>query len=242
MPTRELVSRDLHRVQLGEQDIDYVLLRRRGRRGIGLKVDPHGLTVSAPLTFPLPKIESFLREHGRWVLKKVAEWGTRRVPEATWHEGTRLPYLGGHLVLRIRTASRAGAELVGSELHVAVRTVDDASVQKAVVAWYKRAALAHLAQRGFAIARQGGLVPPRVFISSALSRWGSCNTRREVRFTWRLVKAPPALIDYVVAHELGHLRHMNHSAAFWAEVARLCPDYKAHREALHDTDHLYRSF
>ena len=242
MPTRELVSRDLRRLRLGESEIDYVLLRRRGRRGIGLKVDPEGLTVSAPVSLPLGRIEAFIRESERWVTRKIAEWGARKVPRAQWHDGARLPYLGDELVLRVAIGARASVELIGDELHVGVAQSDDERVRRAVVAWYKRAALAHLAQRAFAIARCGGIAPPRVFLSSAMSRWGSCNSKREVRLAWRLVKAPGELIDYVVAHELAHLSQMNHSSAFWDEVARLCPDYRRLRDELEATDHLYRSF
>ncbi len=242
MPTRELVSRDLHRLALGGTDVDYVLLRRRGRRGIGLKVDSGGLTVSAPVTAPLAKIEAFLRESERWVMRKITEWGARRVPQADWRDGALLPYFGGALTLRVSTGSKVHAEAFAGELRVTVREPGEDAVRRAVIAWYKRTALAHLAQRAFAIARQGGLAPPRVFLSSAQSRWGSCNSKREVRLTWRLVKAAPELIDYVVAHELAHLRHMNHSSAFWAEVGRLCPDHRRLREALESSDHLYRSF
>jgi predicted metal-dependent hydrolase len=81
-----------------------------------------------------------------------------------------------------------------------------------------------------------------VLISPALTRWGSCNTRREVRLAWRLVKAPPHLVDYVICHELAHLRHMDHSRRFWAEVERQCPDYRRLRAELHASDHLYRTF
>ncbi len=133
-------------------------------------------------------------------------------------------------------------ELAGAELQVTVRVPGDEAVKRAVVAWYRRAALAHLAHRAFFFSRLAVLAPPRVMLSSALSRWGSCNSRREVRLSWRLVKAPPALVDYVVCHELAHLRHMNHSREFWAEVGRLCPDYRRLREELEATDHLYRSF
>ena len=67
-------------------------------------------------------------------------------------------------------------------------------------------------------------------------------TRREVRLAWRLVKAPPHLVDYVICHELAHLRHMNHSRAFWGEVERQCPAYRRLRAELLATDHLYRTF
>jgi predicted metal-dependent hydrolase len=79
-------------------------------------------------------------------------------------------------------------------------------------------------------------------LSGALARWGSCNSRREVRLAWRLVKARGELIDYVICHELAHLRQMNHSRAFWAEVERQCPDYRRLRAELFATDHLYRAF
>ena len=242
MPTRELVSRDLRRLALGGTELDYVLLRRRGRRGVGLKVDAQGLTVSAPATVPVTRIEDYLRKCERWIVKKVAQWDARRVPPASWTDGAALPYLGGTLALRTGVASRVHVELAVGELRVAVRAPGDEAVKRAVVAWYKRAALAHLAERAFTLARVGGLPLPRVFLSSAGARWGSCNSRREIRLAWRLVKAPPALIDYVVCHELAHLRHMNHSPAFWAEVERLCPEHRRLRRELQAADHLYRSF
>ena len=242
MPARALVSRDLHRVLLGGTEVDYVLVRRRGRRGVGLKVDPSGLTVSAPLTVSVASIESYLRASERWIAKKLAEWGERTIPEASWTDGAALPYLGRSLTLRLAGTGRARAELEGDELYVTVPATANDGVRKGVIGWYKRAALVHLAGRTYSIARDAGLPMPTVFLSSALARWGSCNSRREIRYTWRLVKAPPAIVDYVVCHELAHLRHMNHSPAFWAEVERLCPGHKRLRAELEATDHLYRSF
>lgn len=242
MPRREEVARDLRSMALGAGHVDYVLVRRRGRRGVGLKVDENGLTVSAPASLAVSRIESMVRESEAWILRKIDEWRGRRVPEASWGDGASLPYLGGKLVLRPRTGGRARAELVGGELRVATPTGTALEIRRAVVAWYKREASVLLGERTTWLARHAGLAPPRVFISPARTRWGSCNTRREVRLAWRLVKAPAALVDYVICHELAHLRHMNHSRAFWAEVERQCPDYKARREELFATDHLYRSF
>jgi predicted metal-dependent hydrolase len=242
MPSRELVSRDLHRMMLGEAETPYVLVRRRGRRGVGLKVDETGLTVSAPVTMPLSRIEGHVRECERWVLRKLEEWRGRRVPDATFTDGSTLPYLGSALVLRVEPATRNQAELIGIELVAAVRHDAEESVKRTVVDWYKRMAHAYLSQRVMALSLAAGLAPPRFLLSSAMGRWGSCNTRREVRLAWRLMKARRELIDYVVSHELAHLRHMNHSAAFWAEVERQCPDYRELRAELFATDHLYRAF
>jgi predicted metal-dependent hydrolase len=242
MKRLEVVSRSLMRLPLGERHVDYVLVRRRGRRGVGLKVDENGLTVSAPLTMPLAAIEALARESERWIVRKVAEWSERRVPAIAWVEGAELPYLGGRLTLELSTGRRPGAILEAGSLRVATRDGLPEAIRRAVVAWYKRAAREHLASRVDLLARRAGLAPPRVLISSATARWGSCNSRREVRLAWRLVKAPPELADYVICHELAHLRHMNHSAAFWAEVERQCPGHRELRKRLFATDHLYRSF
>jgi hypothetical protein len=242
MPARDAAAQEPRTLTLAGEPLDYTLVRRRGRRGIGLKVDSSGLTVSAPLSIPLARVEKMVLESESWVLGKLAVWRTRRVPEQRWDDGASLPYLGQALTLRLAAARRAHAAVDGAELRVAVPAPGDEAVRRAVVAWYRRSALVHLAQRAFFFSRLAVLAPPRVMISSANSRWGSCNSRREVRLAWRLVKARPALVDYVVCHELAHLRHMNHSREFWAEVARLCPDYRVLRDELEATDHLYRSF
>jgi predicted metal-dependent hydrolase len=242
MPTRELVSRDLRRLALGAGAVDYVLVRRRGRRGVGMKVDATGLTVSAPLSMATARVEALVRDSERWVLRKLQEWSARQVPAHSWVDGATLPYRGGWITLRPVLARRSQVRLVDPELHVGVRVLEPAAIARAVIAWYRAEALAYLGERALELARRAGLPPPRVAVSSARARWGSCNARGEIRLTWRLLKAPPELVDYVVCHELAHLRHMNHSPAFWAEVERQCPDHRSLRRRLCASDHLYRSF
>jgi predicted metal-dependent hydrolase len=242
MARREDAVRESRRLALAGSAVDYTLVRRRGRRGVGLKVDASGLTVSAPLSIPLARVEKMVLESESWVLGKLAVWRERQVPVQDWRDGATVQYLGEPLALRIVSGGRSMAQLADGALRVSVAAPGDEAVRRAVVAWYRRTALAHLAHRAFVFSRLAGLVPPRVMLSSAGSRWGSCNSRREVRLSWRLVKARPALVDYVVCHELAHLRHMNHSREFWAEVHAVCPDYRRLRDELEATDHLYRSF
>ena len=97
-------------------------------------------------------------------------------------------------------------------------------LRRAVVRWYKSVAHDVLSSRVEVLAAAASLAPPTVRISPARTRWGSCNTRREIRLAWRLVKAPPDLVDYVICHELAHLKHMNHSRAFWG--VREMPAYR----------------
>lgn len=241
MPARDSHPRERRSLALGGEPVEYLLVRRRGRRGVGLQVDSDGLTVNAPLSVPVARIEKMVADSQSWVLRKLEVWRERQVPEQRWDDGASVPWFGGTLTLRIAQGHKA-IEHGDGELRVRLATSDPDHVKREVIAWYRRAALAHLAHRAFVIARMGGIAPPRVMISSAMGRWGSCNSKREVRLSWRLIKARPELIDYVVAHEVAHLAHMNHSKAFWAEVGRLCPDYRRLRDELEAGDHLHRSF
>src|SRR5262245_27175397 len=160
MPWRDLVSRDTRRMALGDAPVDYVLLRRRGRRGVGLKVDESGLTVSAPVTMPLSNIESLVRESERWVLRKIAEWSRRRPVPIEWIDGARLPFLGGALVLRLAEGSRACAVRKDEELRVTMRAGDPSSARDAVIRWYRHAAHEYLSERARSLAGAAGLPLP----------------------------------------------------------------------------------
>ena len=247
-PARKRATRDKpveeeHHFLLDGAVIPYRLIRRRGRRGISLKIDGMGLTVAASLTAPHGAIESMIAENLPWVRRKLGEWSSRRIEPQRWETGATVPFMGESLTLMIDTGhARAVAERALQHLFVKVKSAAPREVEQAVVAWMKKQALPHFAQRAFLFSRLHGLTPPRVMLSSANGRWGSCNTRREVRLSWRLVKAAPALIDYVICHELAHLRHMNHSTQFWAEVERMCPDYQTLKAELDRHDHRFRAF
>ena len=108
------------------------------------------------------------------------------------------------------------------------------AILRALEGWYRHRAAARLAERVNHWAHAGGREPQRVLIRGQRRRWGSCSADGTLRFNWRIVQLEPSLIDYVVVHELAHLRHRNHSARFWAEVARVLPDYRLRRRLLKD--------
>jgi predicted metal-dependent hydrolase len=236
-------------IALDGRQVDYKLVRRRGRRGVGLKIDGTGMTVAASLTTPVAVIEDMIGKNQQWVIKKLGEWSHRRVTPQRWETGAPLSFMGEALTLMVDLGA-AKTHVERAHLHLFVHLKSNATepeqianlVEAAVISWYKKQALPHLAQRAFFYSKLHALTPPRVFLSSANGRWGSCNSRREVRFSWRLIKARPALIDYVVCHELAHLRHMNHSAHFWKEVEQMCPDYETLKRELDQNDHRFRAF
>lgn len=217
----------------GGHSIPYTLKVSARRRTIGLQVDERGLTVHVPRRVPQHTVESLLQDKSDWIAGKLAKWQSR--PAALeWQDGTRLHHLGQPVQLCLRQDARSrAAEFDGNRLHLAVADPDDtAAVQRKVAQWYAKQARTDFARRLELLAAKLGVPTPPLFLSSAKTRWGSCNSKGEIRLNWRLIQASPHIIHYVVAHELAHLKEMNHSPKFWAWVERLCPDYASARREL----------
>lgn len=153
-----------------------------------------------------------------------------RTPQAAAAPTNAVRYLGRTLTLDIRPSLFCDVQRHGDALHVYAPL--DIDAQALVRSWLLARAEALLAWRLARMARKLGRVPSRFALSNAQTQWGSCTRRGHVRLNWRLVQAPLALIDYVAAHELAHLVHLDHSPRFWAQVAKLCPDALARRAEL----------
>ncbi len=233
-----------HHLLLGEREISYLLRRSPRRRSIGLRIDQAGLTVSVPARLPQREWEALLREKSAWVLDKLEEMRARAIPEFRWQDGQLLPFLGSPLELAVEPGGpRARPARCDSLLRVALPDPDDAlALRNKVLQWYRREALAFFQQRVNHHARQLGVCVSRLNLSNARTRWGSCTSQGAVRLNWRLIKAPPAVIDYVVVHELAHIIELNHSPAFWEIVASACPDFRELRGFLHDHSISYHHF
>ena len=232
-----------HAIALGDRIVPY-LLRRSRRRSIGLSIDEHGLRVGAPVRATLGEIENLIRRHGDWVAQKLDEWrDRRRPPPRVIVDGSEIAYLGRTLRLHLTQGGNQirwehehpeqptdGLDEAPPRLTLALRTPAEAerllerALRTRALALFK-VRLAHFAERF-------GLMPPPLALSSARTRWGSCSLRTGIRLNWRLIHHRLALIDYIVIHELAHLREMNHSARFWALVERHCPDYRQLRDEL----------
>lgn len=220
-------------LQLSTGSIPYTLKVSARRQTIGLRIDERGLTVHIPKRAAWSSVEKLLHEKSDWILSKLAL--REQTPEPMeWKDGTALLHLGQDIRLCLRQDVRNRMpEFDGACLHIAQPNVDDiAAVQRKVVQWYRKQAIADFSRRIELLAARLGVPLPQVFLSSAKTRWGSCNSRGEIRLHWRLIQAPPHIIHYVVAHELAHLKEMNHSPRFWAWVEKLCPDYLAARREL----------
>jgi predicted metal-dependent hydrolase len=222
---------------LNGQRVAY-LLRRGQRRSIGFVVNAQGLTVTAPRWATQGVVDSALQTKALWVLRKLTQAGQQdaALKEATvnWADGVVLPWLGQPLTVRLGQPDPASrVRLDGGVLWVALASGASAhQIRDAVQAWMMLGAEAYFRARLDHHAPTLGVRWTRLRLSSAATRWGSAKADGSIRLHWRLMQFAPEVIDYVVVHELAHLRHMDHSLRFWQTVASVIPDYAALRARL----------
>ncbi|MBS7777070.1 SprT family zinc-dependent metalloprotease [Acidovorax sp. CCYZU-2555] len=231
-----------HHLRLSGIPVSYLLERSR-RRSIGMTVGVDGLRVRAPLSSSLGAVERVLQDKADWIVRKLAEQKERgeeaHSARLQWGAQTVLPFLGGTLqVARVMP----GPGVVAAQLQPASGALQlalaadapDELVRGRVHAWWLHTARSHFTERLDHFAPQLGVQWRSLRLSSARTRWGSARSDGAIRLNWRLLHYAPEVIDYVVVHELSHLRHMDHSARFWATVASVLPDYRALRQRLRD--------
>lgn len=213
-------------------------LVRAKRRSIALIVERDGsLTVRAPRRATLQDIHDFIQEKTDWIIRSREKLrAIAQIPKKEYRDGERFLFLGQEYELRLAPPQRPALKFDGGfTLSVSARERG----QQAFIQWYKARALTIFTERVTRYAAQHGFEPRQIKVNSAKTRWGSCTSTGTINFTWRLVMAPLDVIDYVVLHELAHLKIKNHSPRFWKLVESLCPDFKRHRKWLREHgDHL----
>lgn len=210
------------------------LLERRSRRTVGLKITENGLVVHAPKRIVAFQLNQILLEKSNWILSKLKNREANKVDEIQWVDGEHLLYLGNDIQLRI-SHNKSNKALVFDQHSLLIASPqpnNHAGIARKVKQWYKKQAALDFSRRLEILAAKLGVTTPPLTLSNAKSRWGICNSRGEVRLNWRLLQAPPHIINYVICHELAHLKQMNHSAQFWAVVESLWPNYKAAEKEL----------
>jgi len=236
-------------LRLGEHLVAYELRRAR-RRSIGFVVGVEGLSVAAPRWVVLSDIEAALREKAAWILRKLAEQHDRgerlQAARIDWRDGAVIPFLGEAVVVVLDP--HAGSAPSGAlfkpdpgvlpgvprhALHLALpRHATAEQIRDAVQSWLQRQARRIFDERCAHFAQRLGVRLRRLSLSSAQTRWGSASADGSVRLNWRLVHFGMPTIDYVVAHELAHLRHMDHGPKFWDVVRSVVPDVEHARGTL----------
>ena len=237
--------------RLGDVLVAYEFRRAR-RKNIGFAVGPEGLVVSAPRWVPLSEVESAIRTKERWIVSKLeaARERQQRMEAARieWKDGATIPFLGEQVivvldprhdfretggVLHTDTSTLPG--VARQTLHIGLpHTAQPAQIRDAVQAWLMRQARNLFVERLNHYAPQLGVQWRKLALSSAGTLWGTAHSDGSIRLNWRLVHFRLPVIDYVVAHELSHLRVMDHSPRFWETVRTVVPNYSELRGQLKD--------
>ena len=214
--------------------------KRSRRRTIGFSVGVDGLSVSAPAWAPLRDVEAALREKSGWIVRKLGEMRERgsrmEAARIEWADGVVLPFFGQPLQVVLapdHAFARSGVELqqtAGPDgttrlLVGLAHGVEPSRIRDLVQAWLMREARTNFTERLDRFAPQLGVQWRSLRLSSANTRWGSASADGSIRLNWRLVHMRQPIIDYVVVHELAHLRVMDHSPQFWGTVGTVMPDY-----------------
>jgi predicted metal-dependent hydrolase len=203
---------------------EYTLIRSK-RKTVALYVRDGKAEVRAPLSMPLRDIDKFVSSKSGWLSKRLSESKEllARRGDFSVNYASLLAFRGALYPVKIREGDRAGFDGVSFYMPPGL---SPERLKSACVKLYRLLAKRHLTERTRAFSERMSLKPSGVKINGAKTRWGSCSAAKSVNFSWRLIMADDALIDYVVAHELAHLKEMNHSPRFWATVESAIPDYR----------------
>lgn len=228
LKARREIARD--ELRLGSQTVAYAIVRSDRARSIRLRITPHGLVeIVVPRQSRLPAARTVLEQHQAWILRHLES--LRREQAA---ETGRLPYLGAEYPLAVERVDgdRAMVALDPDVLRVCLPAGTD--LRDVLESWYRMRARSVLGERVERWSASMAIPYRRLTVRDQRTRWGSCSHQGNLNFSWRLVAAPLAVLDYVVVHELMHVREMHHGPRFWEGVARYCPDYERHRAWLRE--------
>ena len=225
-------------ITFGDTRVPYTIRRSaRRKKTVSVSVDATGgVLLVGPAHLTTTRLDAVVRRKAKWIvqrIRRVQSNGTALSPRE-FVSGESVLYLGRHYRLKVHPRVAGEPKLKGGWLHVsAPRGQRQASqVRDSVVSWLRGHAAERLTERVNIWQSKAAVPMPKVIIADQRKRWGSCDHRGPIRLNWRVIQAPMRLVDYVVVHELVHLRHRGHGRDYWQTLGRVMPDYERRREDL----------
>ena len=210
--------------------INYILTRS-SRKSTGIYVRDGTVEVRAPLKQPKQQIDQFVLSKEEWIQKIITKQKARM---KQWDSfivdyGSKILWLGKPYPIVSRNIAKVyfDGNIFYMPLNLTPEQIKAACIQK-----YRQLATMHFNLRTCYYSAQMGVEPSKIKVNSAKTRWGSCSSKKNINFSWRLAMADESLIDYVIVHELAHLTEMNHSPRFWAIVKSVLPDFIERKKEL----------
>lgn len=232
----------MEQITVGNTEIKYTI-QRSNRKTIGLIVDPeNGVIIRSPQKLSREKIKDVVKKKSPWLIEKLGEVEKiKPKPRAKeFLSGEKLPYLGRRYRLKVtqnEEIKKPDIKLYQGKFHIETPSNLTGSkkieeLKKGMTQWYRDHAEEKIKERVANYQEQLGVEINRIRIKEQKKRWGSCSSKKNLNFNWRLIMAPISVIDYIVVHELTHLIHPNHSKEFWKTVETIIPDYREKQEWL----------
>jgi predicted metal-dependent hydrolase len=210
---------------INNESLDYQLIKK-SKKTLSLKISENGLVVSAPLFMSEKKINQLVISKIKWIKKKL-ELIEPQKNKLFIKNRASFDLLGKEIKITLLDGNNKIEWVDENNLKIFFKDQDDQKKLKTFfIKWLKEIALDYFSQRAYEISKLYAIPSNSILLSNAKSRWGTCNSKTEVRINWRLIQADPYVIDYVICHEFAHLTHMNHSRNFWNLVEKICPNYK----------------
>jgi predicted metal-dependent hydrolase len=215
--------------RLAVAGLDFEIRRSGARRSIGITVDRDGsLIVNAPNGCDEEELAAFAHEKRMWVYKKLAEKDLllSHRPEKQFVTGEGFAYLGRSYRLLLTNQRTGEVKLVRGRLVMPRHLASSGAGSRTMIDWYRTRALTWLTRRIQPWARQMGTTPNGIDVRDLGYRWGSLGKNDHINFHWATIELSPSLIDYVIVHELAHVREPNHTPEFWRRVERAMPMFE----------------
>jgi len=211
-------------------NINYTLNRSK-RKSVGIYVNCEGIEVRAPLKMPKADIDRFVASKEKWIFEKLELISERMEKRDNFilNYGDTIIYRNQKYIISGREGNRMGFDNTSFYMP---KDLNNEEIKYTCVEIYRRLAKRDLTKKVLDFAKIMGVSPSAVKISNAKTRWGSCSGKNSLNFSWRLIMADDDLIDYVVVHELAHIKELNHSERFWAIVEGILPDYRERKKRL----------
>ena len=204
------------------------VVRTTRSKSARLQVEDGVVSIIVPSALEQEKIQQLLKDKRRWIKEKLyLHQQQQPAPKRELLSGEAFPYLGRNYRLKIQTGKFQSVKLLHGRLHVVIPKAMrlEHIIREMLTHWYRMQAETRFKEKVKRYAPIIGVSPSGVSVKTFKSRWGSCTPKGEIQFHWKIIMAPHRIVDYVVIHELCHLKHHDHSPAFWKSVERLVPDY-----------------
>lgn len=235
-------------LKLGKTIIPYEERKSKRIKRISIRITPEKIRVSAPARTSKGEIQAFIEKNREWILENWVKLQETIVKPSyrVYEDGAKIPYLGKELTLRITDTPN---KMISAFYKMETETLDikmpqelqgekrQEALREILEKWYKQKARAVFVQKLDYWSREMGVNYNQFRLKEQKTRWGSCSSLGNINLNWRAILALEPVLDYLVIHELSHLRHMNHSQEFWENVSRYCPEHAVHRKWLRDKGH-----